>query len=499
MPEWRCDALLLRCRALAVAGKHDQVRQVLKIVGRSSRSFSQEVEWLRLVAETHHALGETGEALRAARRGIRLVERASEQTSSSELHDALSQHVVAFSEVGLTSLLDGGRPRAALLLANRVSRAQAIIDHPTAPSPLLVEYRATTRAIEEAENSGRDPRSIRRRQRALAHAIRRDRGGARGRPTLEKELPDSATVRRYVVVGGRLWSLDLHRGRVSASELSDVSAVARMVRQLLFRVRTAFVGSNSVSIDDLCEKLDRAVGYPGRLGVAEETLFLALDGTVPSIPFGLLGSLHDRSWALSASLAAAGVSDRSSGSVALIAGPGLQHAGAEVKRLSSIHGQARVLPAKSASAKRVVSALDGAGLVHIAAHSSVNLENPMFSSIRFADGDFTVHELSGLSSPPSVVVLASCESGAGAPIGMLSLGLTQALLRTGVGSVVGTVCEIPDNRDTVAVMTSLHNNDPADVAESTRMTREDESLNPAQRLIARCLLPATSGVWTPQN
>src|SRR5262249_58458645 len=64
-----------------------------------------------------------------------------------------------------------------------------------------------------------------------------------------------------------------------------------------------------------------------------------------------------------------------------------------------------------ATARRVLKAMDGARLVHIAAHGSFRSDNPLFSSLSVADGPLTVHELERLGSAPRLLVLSACESG----------------------------------------------------------------------------------------
>src|ERR671937_2075767 len=60
-----------------------------------------------------------------------------------------------------------------------------------------------------------------------------------------------------------------------------------------------------------------------------------------------------------------------------------------------------VLAGRSATTARVLAAIDGAGLAHIAAHGEFRADSPMFSSLRLADGPMTVHDVERLRRAPT--------------------------------------------------------------------------------------------------
>ena len=51
-------------------------------------------------------------------------------------------------------------------------------------------------------------------------------------------------------------------------------------------------------------------------------------------------------------------------------------------------------------ARRVLGALDGAPLAHIAAHGTFRADSPLFSSLRMDDGPLTVHDFERLGRAP---------------------------------------------------------------------------------------------------
>jgi CHAT domain-containing protein len=91
-----------------------------------------------------------------------------------------------------------------------------------------------------------------------------------------------------------------------------------------------------------------------------------------------------------------------------------------------------VLAGGSATTARVLAAIDGAGLAHIAAHGTFRADSPMFSSLRLDDGPMTVHDLERLRRAPFRLILPSCESGLLVPASADELlGLASALLPLG--------------------------------------------------------------------
>ncbi len=139
----------------------------------------------------------------------------------------------------------------------------------------------------------------------------------------------------------------------------------------------------------------------------------------------------------------------------VIVGPGLRFSGAEAKLVASVWEGAEALAGEEATCEAVVDGLRTAGVVHLAAHGTHETDNPLFSSLRLADGPLFAHELDGTDLHGVVVVLSACEVGLSTPrIGGESLGLTSVLLRLGARAVIASVAPL---RDDVAarVMPSL--------------------------------------------
>ena len=142
--------------------------------------------------------------------------------------------------------------------------------------------------------------------------------------------------------------------------------------------------------------------------------------------------------------------------VALVAGPRLATGGAEVEQLHARYPDAVLLGRGNATAERVLAALDGAWLAHIAAHGTFRADNPLFSSIQLDDGQLTVHDFERLGRAPYRLVLSSCDSGTAAPVGADELlGLVGSLMPLGAAGIVASIVPVNDPA-AVPLMLALH-------------------------------------------
>jgi CHAT domain-containing protein len=132
---------------------------------------------------------------------------------------------------------------------------------------------------------------------------------------------------------------------------------------------------------------------------------------------------------------------------------GLATGSAEIPELSSRYPGTETFCAGTATAERVVTALDGAWLAHIAAHGTFRADNPLFSSITLDDGPLTVHDFERLRQAPHWLVLPSCDSGVTAAVGADELlGLASSLIPLGAAGIVASVVLV---NDVAAVSTML--------------------------------------------
>jgi CHAT domain-containing protein len=154
-----------------------------------------------------------------------------------------------------------------------------------------------------------------------------------------------------------------------------------------------------------------------------------------------------------------------------------------------------VLSDTEATAGKVLAALDGAWLGHIAAHGTFRGDSPMFSSLRMHDGPLTVYDFEQLDRAPHWLVLSSCDSGALAPAGADELlGLASSLLPLGTTGIVAGVLQLNDYA-VVPLMLTLHRGVRAGygLAEALLRVRQNCGDDPAGQAAALSLLTLGAG------
>jgi CHAT domain-containing protein len=160
-----------------------------------------------------------------------------------------------------------------------------------------------------------------------------------------------------------------------------------------------------------------------------------------------------------------------------------------------LYDDVTVLSGEDATARRVLSALDGAWLAHIAAHGRFRADSPLFSSLRMHDGPLTVYDFEQLHRAPYRLILSSCDSGVMAPAGANELlGLVSSLLPLGTAGIIASVVQLNDSA-TVPLMVGLHRylRMGHTLAEAMRDVRCDLSGDPVQRGTALSLTALGAG------
>ena len=135
-----------------------------------------------------------------------------------------------------------------------------------------------------------------------------------------------------------------------------------------------------------------------------------------------------------------------------------------------------------ATAARVLEAIDGARLAHIAAHGTFRADSPLFSSLRMDDGPLTVYDFERLRRAPYRLILPACDSGLQAPAGADELlGLTSSLVPLGTAGIVASVVRVND-RAADRLMLALHRRLRGGVtlAEALRGARTDLAGDPVE-------------------
>jgi len=133
--------------------------------------------------------------------------------------------------------------------------------------------------------------------------------------------------------------------------------------------------------------------------------------------------------------------------------PGLELPGAEreVQMIGALYPGARIFVRDSASKQGFITQAPGNGLVHVAAHASVDEVDPLYSSIRLARagqqrGELEAHEILKLDfSRARLVTLSACESGLGKVSGGDEFyGFKRTFLAAGAQSLLVSLWPVED-------------------------------------------------------
>ena len=481
------DVRLLVARLLLDLGRTDPARRLLEEAAGVRRRGPAELQAAAWHAEALLRLagGDRRGADAALATAIAVLDRFRAGLGATELRAHVSSLGAEVADLGMTLALRSGRPASVLRWAERW-RAGALLLPPARPpqdaslAADVGELRQVAREAEELAARGGDTVPLLERQAKLERAIReRSRhapgsgAAATGSPVRQLAAAlGGAVLAEFVSSDGELSAVVLQAGRPRLVRLGPVSAVTPAVDALRFGMRRlAFGWASPASLDaaealversarELDDRLIVPLGIPGAIDVP---LVLVPTGALHSVPWAVLPSCAGRAVSVTPSAALwlrAAAVDRP-GTVrsqrrVFVAGPGLAHATAEVTALTRGERGVERYTGRQARVDAVARAMDGAGVVHVAAHGSFRADNPAFSSLELADGPLTVFDLERLSAPPAYVVLSACDSAvAGVHPGDELIGLAAALLGMGTRSLVASVLPVGDDAS-VPLMRSFH-------------------------------------------
>ena len=506
------SAYLLAGRtALALARFADADRHLAAAarMRRRGPALSRATGWLATALRAE-AAGDSRRMLGACRRGLDVLDEHRLTLGASELRALATTQGAELAALAQRQAVQAGSARRLLAWSERW-RATALAVPPVRPpddhqlQADLTAVRQVTSRLEQARAQGLPTAAMQREQRRLEHAIRarvlRARGTADGQDghhfdigALLEELGPTQLV-EIVEVDGGLHVLVCGAGKVRRFAAGRAGEANREVELARFGLRRLAHGGSAdraeaalALLDVAGRRLEELFLGPASRRLGDGPVVVAPPGRLHAVPWALLPALRDRVLSVAPSanvwLRARRAVPPARRDVVLVAGPGLGTGGAEVPTLAGAYHGATVLGQGTATAARVLDALDGAWLAHIAAHGTFRAESPLFSSLRLDDGPLTVHDLERLQRAPYRLVLPSCDSGLLAPVGADELlGLTSSLVPLGTVGIVASVVPVNDHA-VVPLMLALHERlrNGATLAESLHDARLslDTDPNPVQ-------------------
>lgn len=452
-------------------GMEDRARQDLsRVAQRKSGPIEVRLQSRLAQSMLKVAAGDHVGADASARSGLALLDDYQSALGATDIRMGVERHARELGVLGLKLALESARPRRVFAWMERI-RSRALTHRPVAPprddemSADLAALRQVSSELRTAE--GNRAAALLKRQRRLQEAIRArariatgEAGAATrvGPATLAAELGDAMLI-EYASLEGTLWAVSVANGRYRVREVGPESEIRAELESLRFTMRRMARGRGSMKTAlEVARRLDRLLFASLRPG--DGPLVVVPTSDLHVTPWSALPGCQGRPVTISPSAElwyrARRRPNLGTGAI-LAAGPDLEVSDVEVSDIASLYPGANVLSSDVSEVAKVQAQLDGAAIAHIASHAVFQFENPMFSSLRLADGDLNVYDIERLGAAPDVVVLSACDSGfSDAHAGEELMGLSSALLNMGTRSIVASVGLVPDSMATKDLMVALH-------------------------------------------
>ncbi|WFE62928.1 CHAT domain-containing protein [Micromonospora sp. WMMD714] len=478
---WPGPALTTRIEAgllAAATGRVDRAVALLELAAQARRrgTAPRRAQGWYALARSRRLTGDDPGAARALRRGLAVLDRHRTSLGATELRAHSGTYGQELAAEGLDIAIRAGAPARTLAWAERW-RANTLRMRPALPPDdpdllaALTELRLVSSLLEDAVLAGRPAHALRSRQARLERRIqdlaRRVPGGVGvvtppGVGVLAGRLGSRVLV-ELVAHGDRLRAVLVRDGRAGLHDLGPLPGAVHLARRHRFALRrlvtTGDTSTARAGADHAAAALDRQLFDPLRRQLGDRPLVIVPVGVLHAVPWSGLPTCAGRPVTVAPSATAWLRADGrrpSTGPSVLACGPRLPAGRAEVRRLAQVLPGATLLTGADATADALTAALDGAGLVHIAAHGTFRADNPQFSTLELADGPLFAYEWERVSRPPGCVVLSACDSGlTGVRPGDEVMGFTAVLLALGARCLIATVLPVPAE-PTTALMLDLH-------------------------------------------
>ena len=513
------QARLLAGQLAAALGRHEEADAHLRAAARNRyrrvTALARTQGWLAEALRAD-AAGDRRRLLAACGRGLAILDEHQVTLGASELRAQATAHGAELAALAQRAALGAGRPRLMLSWSERWrATAHAVpAARPADDADLqadLTALRDVTSRLDRARASGDPAGHFRREQLRLEASVRarvlRSRHGGRGGEggsgggwgfSAEELLGalGPATLVQIVAIDGDLHILVCSAGRVRhvrggrADEAATEVGFARFGLRRLAHGRGAGPGGAALAtLEASGRRLEAILLGPAARLLGGGPVIVVPPGRLHAVPWAMLPALRDRVVSVAPSarawLQASAVQPPALAAPVFVRGPGLG-TGTEIPALAAEYPDATVLGSGTATARRVLGALDGAGLAHIAAHGSFRADSPLFSSLRMDDGPLTVYDLERLRRAPYRVIFSSCDSGVLAPAGADELlGLAHCLAPLGTAGIVASVVPVNDQA-TATLMTAVHKHlrGGASLAQALRLARDGAADEPVQAATA---------------
>jgi tetratricopeptide (TPR) repeat protein len=414
-----------------------------------------------------------GPVLRHCRTGLTDLARHRAALPSMELRMLASGHGAELGELGLRELRRGA-PAARVFTWMELTRAASLLSVEPPVAAVQEDLNALRVLDQELRTARREadqaPAELLARRARLETRIRRAAWTGPQSRSAQAELAGSGELRsllggrylaEYATAGDQLVAVVIGPQGTRLVELGPAQPVYQATDLLLFSLRRLLRRGHNAGARESAEfhraALRRALVTP--LGVGDgDPLVIVPSGRLHRVPWP---GLHPAETCVVPSATFWARSRRAArpadaGRLALVAGPDLPGALAEVQEIHRTRREAGLLLPPDSNVQATLKLISGVDLAHLACHGLFRSDNPLFSSLLLSDGPLTLYEVLNAGGVPRRVVLAACDVGAEYRYaGGEVLGFVSALMARGTAGVVTSAIPLPDGAS-VPLMTSLH-------------------------------------------
>jgi tetratricopeptide (TPR) repeat protein len=441
-------------------------------------SLAQAGGWLAHArsAELRH---DTASAITSAERGLAVLDRYAATLGSQELRARASAHGEALAEVLLRIAVDSQDPASARRVIRRW-RARSLGGRPS-PDDEVKRLLADLRAAVTQRSTATDPTEIAHHDTEIARIERRVRRRATSigmtvNDDSGDKSPDYPSILELAVFGDRLIAV-ADDSIVDVASMSDVLAemthLGAALRRLARRPSSSAASHALSAIDDIASAIGDAL--PNGTG----PIAVVPPPSLWTLPWHALGALADRPVIVAPSVRYVRHVESERRRVAAIAGPDLPGVTTECAAVSDHWADAIALSPPDSTVDAATALIAMSDLAHLACHGSFRADNPMFSTLKLADGALTGMDIEQLEDVPQLVVLSACRSAlTDAQPADEAIGLLTAFLGNGVRAVVASPWPLPDEA-AVAMLVELHRQLAAGEPLSIALHRAREVCDPS--------------------
>ncbi|KPJ52827.1 hypothetical protein AMJ39_06775 [candidate division TA06 bacterium DG_24] len=283
---------------------------------------------------------------------------------------------------------------------------------------------------------------------------------------IRESLGADETLIEYYIARDRVMAFAMDHDSIDIYDhLADVAVVDRLMARLQFQLKKFQLGDEYVRRHNshlyesvLCSlgRLNAELVEPMARRIDGRRLVIVPHGQLHYVPFHavfdgeqFLIDRHEVRYSPSATVLRLcdgdGQEDEQRLLILGVDGNGAPHISTEVEQIARIYDDALLFVGNEAGVDKLRQHGRDGRMIHLACHGVFRGGNPMFSSLKLADGWLNIYDLYDLRLDASLVTLSGCQTGVGKVLrGDELVGLVRGFLHAGVRSLVVSLWQVHD-------------------------------------------------------